>query len=165
MLMVMSTAAKEAVAQANEKRPAVRIIAFVPAGVQPKPQQRRDHVPNSLLQEAQDWECLADLERTLQFPSDVALTRLRPDVMILSGTARIVIMGELTVPQEENVEEAHERKKEKYEELVMQCEGCGWRAHCYPFEVGCRGFVASQQCLFSIAWVLLERRRGECVRG
>ena len=64
VLTVMSTAAKEAVAQANkEKRPAVRNIAFVPAGAQPKLQPRRDHGPNSLLQEAQDWECLVDLTR------------------------------------------------------------------------------------------------------
>ena len=42
-------------------------------------------------------------------------------------------MGELTVPWEDNVEEAHERKKEKYEKLVMQCEEHGWRVHCYPF--------------------------------
>ena len=78
VLTVMSTAAKEAVAQANkEKRPVVRHIAFVPAGAQPKLQQKRDHGPNSLLQESQDWEYLVDLERALQFPSDVALTRLR----------------------------------------------------------------------------------------
>ena len=69
VLTVMSTAAKQAVAQANkEKRPAVRNIAFVPAGAQPKLQQRRDHGPNSLLQEAQDWECLVDLERACSFP-------------------------------------------------------------------------------------------------
>ena len=78
----------------------------------------------------------------MQFPSYVVLTMLRPDVVILSRTARIVIMGELTVPWEDNVEEAHDRKKEKYEELVMQYKEHGWRAHCYPFEVGCRLFVA-----------------------
>ena len=55
----------------------------------------------------------------------MALTMLRPDVVILSRTARIVIMSELTVPWEDNVEEAHERKKEKYEQLVMQCEEHG----------------------------------------
>ena len=40
----MSTAAKEAVAQANkEERPTVRGITFVPAGAQPTLQQRKDH--------------------------------------------------------------------------------------------------------------------------
>ena len=159
MLTVMSTAAKEAVAPANkEKRPAVRHIAFVPAGVQPKLQQRRDHVPNSLLQEAQDRECLVDLESDLQFPSDMALTRHRPD----SRTARIVIMGELTVPWEDNVEEAHERKKGKYEELV-QCEECRCRVHCYAFEVGCRGFVAQSPLSFlHCLGVVGEEKRTVC---
>ena len=47
-LTVMSTESKEAVTQANKKkRPAVRNIAFVPTGAQPKLQQRRDHGPNS----------------------------------------------------------------------------------------------------------------------
>ena len=160
--IVMSTAAKEAVAKANkEKRPAVKGIVFVPAGTQPKLQQRRDHGPDSLLQEAQDWECLVDLERALQFLSIVALTKFRPDVVILSRVARILIMGELTVPWEDNVEEAHERKKEKYEELVMQSEECGWRAHCYPFEVGCRGFVAqpTMSFLHCLGVVGKEKRR------
>ena len=102
-----------------EKKSAVRHIAFVSAGAQHKLQQRRDHGPNSLLQEAQDWECLVNLERALQFPSDADLTGLRPDVVILSRAVRIVIIGGLTVPWEDNVEEAHERKMEKYEELVM----------------------------------------------
>ena len=64
---------------------------------------------------------MVDFERVQQFPSDVALTRLRPDVVILSRVARIVIMVQVTVPWEDNEEEAHERKKEKYEELVLQC--------------------------------------------
>ena len=140
MLTVKSTVAKVAVV--------VRSITFVLDSAQSKLQQRGDHQPNSLLHEAQDWECLVEPERLLQFPNDVALTRLRPDVMILSIAARIVIMGELTVPWEVHMEEAHERKKEKYEELVMQCEDHGWRAHCYPFEVWCREFVAQSTMSF-----------------
>ena len=66
----------------------MRCTAFVPKGAQPKIQQRTDHGPNSLLQEAQNWECLVDIERALQFPSDVALTILRPDVMILSKSSQ-----------------------------------------------------------------------------
>ena len=48
VLTVMSTEAKEAVVQDNkEKGPAVRCIAFVSTGAQPKLKQRRDHGPNS----------------------------------------------------------------------------------------------------------------------
>ena len=87
-----------------------------------------------------------------------------PDVVILSRVARIIIMGELTVPWEDNVEEVHERKKEKYEKLVMQCgEGCQ-RAISYPFEVGCRGFAVQSMMSFPCCFGVV-RRRGECVRG
>ena len=106
-----------------------------------------------------------DLERTLQFPSDVTLTRLRPDVVILSRAARIVIMDELTVPWEDIVEGVHERKKEKYEELVSSVSSMGGGPTVIPLRWGAEGLLHSQQCLFSVAWVLLEKRRGECVRG
>ncbi|KAK7930596.1 hypothetical protein WMY93_006991 [Mugilogobius chulae] len=50
-------------------------------------------------------------------------------------------MLELTVPWEERMEEANERKSDKYEELKSNCQNRGWRAKCWPVEVGCRGFV------------------------
>ncbi|KAI8498013.1 hypothetical protein Bbelb_239570 [Branchiostoma belcheri] len=53
------------------------------------------------------------------------------------------MLGELTVPWEDNVEEAYERKLTKYGELLAVCRDRGWKAACYPVEVGCRGFVAS----------------------
>ena len=149
MLTVMSTAAKETVGQANkEKRPAVRCIAFVPAGAQPKLLQRRIMGQIAFCWKLRTRSVWVDLESALQFPSDVALTGLRPDVVILSRVARIVIMGDLTVVWEDNEKEAHERKKEKYEELVMQCREHGWRAHCYPLEVGCRGLIAQSTMSF-----------------
>ena len=51
--------------------------------------------------------------------------------MITSRAAKAVIMGELTVPWEDNIQEAFERKKEKYEELRLQCSERGWRAYCF----------------------------------
>ena len=61
-----------------------------------------------------------------QFPSDILLTRLRPDLVLVSRSTKVGILGELTVPWEDNVEEAYERKYEKYEELILQCEERGW---------------------------------------
>ena len=49
---------------------------------------------------------------------------------------------ELTVPYEERVDEAHERKRLKYQELVEQCQDKEWKTWCFPVEVGCRGFPA-----------------------
>ncbi len=83
-----------------------------------------------------------------------------PDVVITSRAARVVIMGELTVPWEDNVQDAYERKKEKYEELRLQCTERGWRAHCFPFEVSCRGFIAQS----TIAFLRSLGIGGQCMR-
>ena len=48
---------------------------------------------------------------------------------------------ELTVPWEENGEEAHERKKNRYETLRADCVEKGWIWHVIPIEVGYRGFL------------------------
>ena len=45
-----------------------------------------------------------------------------PDIVMWSNTVKRVIIVELTVPSEENMEEACERKKLCYENLRMECE-------------------------------------------
>ena len=49
---------------------------------------------------------------------------------------------ELKVPWEDRVQEAYERKKAKYAELLEEAAQRGWRARLRPVEVGCCGFVA-----------------------
>ena len=44
------------------------------------------------------------------------------------------------------MEEAYERKREKYSLLVEECRSNGWRARCQPIEVGCRGFAGQSLC-------------------
>ena len=44
-------------------------------------------------------------------------------------------------PLEENREEAHERKKNRYETLRADCVEKDWIYHVIPIEVGCRGFI------------------------
>ena len=77
------------------------------------------------------------------FPEEISVTALRPDIIIWSEAGKEVIIGELTVPWEDNIDEAHERKLSKYTELAAECRDRGWKALCYPFEVGCRGFIAN----------------------
>ncbi|XP_035768510.1 soluble scavenger receptor cysteine-rich domain-containing protein SSC5D-like [Neolamprologus brichardi] len=55
-------------------------------------------------------------------------------------------MLELTVPWEERIEEANERKRGKYQELVQECRGRGWKTFYEPIEVGCRGFAGRSLC-------------------
>ncbi len=52
----------------------------------------------------------------------------------------------LTVPWEERIEEANERKRAKYQELVEECRERGWRTFYEPIEVGCRGFAGRSLC-------------------
>jgi len=39
------------------------------------------------------------------------------------------------------MEEAEERKRVKYRELVQDCRKNGWRTRCMPVEVGSQGFA------------------------
>ena len=96
----------------------------------------------NILTAAKDWEVTSDLGGEGTFPSEIAITNLRPDVVIWSASQRQVILGELTVPWEDNMEEAYERKYTRYADLMTDCKRRGWSTSCYPFEIGCRGFVA-----------------------
>ena len=83
---------------------------------------------------------MADVGKQLKFPPEVAITTSRPDIALWSVKTRQVVLIELTVPWEERMEDAHQRKRLKYQELVMECQDNRWRAWCMPVEVGCWGF-------------------------
>ena len=68
-------------------------------------------------------------------------TTLRPDILLVSNSTKKVIIMELTVSWEDHLGEAHERKRTKYEHLVINCREQGSKARCMPIEAGCRGFV------------------------
>ncbi|KAJ8369267.1 hypothetical protein SKAU_G00092950 [Synaphobranchus kaupii] len=90
---------------------------------------------------ARDWKLLADLEQKLCFPSEIATTNLRPDLVLWSTSLCTVYIIELTVPWEDAVGEAYEGKRLKYAELAAGAEQHGWKAKVCPVEIGCRGFV------------------------
>ena len=113
-------------------------ITFVRAG------QKANHQPHSsggLLATARDWQLQVDLGRQLKFPANIATTSLRPDMVLTSESTKQVVLLELTVPWEDRIEEANERKRAKYMELISECRSNGWKARCEPVEIGCRGFA------------------------
>ncbi|CDR07751.1 unnamed protein product, partial [Oncorhynchus mykiss] len=67
---------------------------------------------------ARDWKMLVDIGQQLIFPPEIASTNLRPDMA--------VYIIELTVPWENSVEEAYERKKLRYTELAADATQRGW---------------------------------------
>ncbi|XP_038154112.1 uncharacterized protein LOC119791846 [Cyprinodon tularosa] len=132
------------IAHCKRLRPAKKAISFIRAGEGPPAVARVSS--SGLLAMAQDWELMADLGKQLKFPENVAITSLRPDVVLTSATSKQVVLLELTVPWEDRIEEANERKRAKYSDLVEQCRLNGWRARCEPIEVGCRGFAGQSLC-------------------
>jgi hypothetical protein len=111
-------------------------IHFVAAGEKKKASP--DRPPVGVLREEMNWEMKCDLDQQLRFPTEITQSNLRPDIVIWSSVRKLVLVIELTVPWEENVEEAYERKKLRYTDLAADCKEKGWRAIIYPVEVGCR---------------------------
>ncbi len=73
---------------------------------------------------------------------------LQPDLIIYSLKSKCVIIGEFTVPWEDNIDERNEYKRAKYQDLVSDIKARGWTVHCFPFEVGCRGFSTNSLYTF-----------------
>ena len=69
-------------------------------------------------------------------------TKKHPDLVIWSEEEKEVHLVELTVPHED-ISSAHDRKENRYEALVGECEEAGWKALHFPVEFGCRGYIAT----------------------
>ncbi|XP_061772124.1 uncharacterized protein LOC133562186 [Nerophis ophidion] len=143
VLKAIADAICRGVSHSKSLRP-VKSTAFIKAGEKSTPAAR--NTSSGLLATARDWELSVDLGKQLKFPDVVAKTTLRPDIVLTSVASKQVILLELTVPWEDRMEEANERKSAKYSQLVEECRSNGWRAMCRPVEVGCRGFVGKSLC-------------------
>ncbi|XP_069107314.1 uncharacterized protein [Argopecten irradians] len=86
---------------------------------------------------ARYWEMRADIQQRMGFPAKWLQHQSAP--MLWYGPAALS-MVELTVPWEDRMKEANERKQQKYQQLVEECQHRGWKTWCLPIEVGCRGF-------------------------
>ena len=138
MLRVIAEVISTGISISKHQQPTRQSIAFVRAGEEP---QQRCSQAGGLLATARDWQLKVDLGKQLKFPENIAVTTLRPDIVLVSEGTKQVVLLELTVPWEDRMEEAFERKRAKYEELASECRSRGWRTRCNPIEVGCRGFV------------------------
>ena len=115
-------------------------ISFVEEGKDPKV-RKATQATAKLFGDYTDWELLADINKKLVFPPHISVTSLRPDMVMWSNASQQVNLIELTVPWEDNLEEAHERKKTKYDALRDDCERNGWSCNVLPVEMGCRGYT------------------------
>jgi len=143
VLRVLAAALEEKrVQMSGRKQRRLRFVEFVKEGGKGK-RRGKSAIDEGLgiLASAGDWDLRVDLDRKLTFPEEITTTNQRPDIVILSAKTRQVVIMELTVPWEDRMEEAFERKAEKYNELKQSCIEKGWKTWYYPIEVGCRGFV------------------------
>ncbi|XP_065177134.1 uncharacterized protein LOC135806900 [Sycon ciliatum] len=111
-------------------------ISFCKAGEKPvRVQPRRKLVTTDLLSAASDWKLLVDsVSAKISFPSCVALTTLRPDIVLYSTSRRIVFWMELTVCAEDRFSVSNSRKDRRYADLADQCRANGWQVVSFSVE-------------------------------
>ena len=114
-------------------------IHFVKAG---KPPPKAKTNPTGILHLSSDWVLISDTGCNYIFPIHIALTELRPDVVIFSNFLRRVILLELTCPCEENMSSWHSTKLSKYGSLVEIIRNNNWSVDLFAVEVGARGFAS-----------------------
>lgn len=86
-------------------------------------------MPNSILGEATDWNLLVDsINCQVMFPPKIAITSLRPDLILWARNLWRVIIVEFTIPVVDNLQKVHAWMAEKYKDLIDQCQKNRWEA-------------------------------------
>lgn len=126
-------------------------VSFVKAGSYSSAKRSK---PTGLFHHASDWVILADLNEGFVFPGHIAITSLRPDIVIYSNCSKRIIIIELTCPCEENMGSWHSTKLSKYFPLVEVIRSNGWFPHLFAVEVGARGYSSRSLtcCLKSLGF-------------
>ena len=122
VLLNIGSATRCAVKQANNALTPAPYMKFINFVKEMDPVLVSTEKPGrGILTAANDWLLLIDLETQMMFPQEIALTDLRPDLVIWSRKANTSVIGELTVPWEDNIEVANEYKSDK--QIVRSCLG------------------------------------------
>lgn len=153
ILAVVVKAVRSIVVEVNAKKPYVRQAKrtgqqFVPEGHKVRTQSKRQpYRRESTIDHARDWEVLCDLrwERKagteFAFPHEVALTAMKPDLVVWSRSTKTCIVWELTAPLEENIARRHADKLAKYLKELTDNVNDGWELKIVCGEVGAKGWI------------------------
>ena len=115
-------------------------VSFVKGGKGKFHASSKTTVATGILYLANDWKLISDLGNGFVFPGHIAITALRPDVVIYSDVLKRIILIELTCPCEENMENWHVTKFCKYSGLIHIISSNGWTVDFFAVEVGASGY-------------------------
>ena len=112
----------------------------------------QEHIPSN-------YQIVSDIynDQPYNFPSVLAYTDLRPDLVTFSESDKQAILIELTVCCESSFQAAKERKESKYLELVEEVENNGYNVDLITLEVGSRGFMHVAGFLEQTVWLSKTR--------
>ena len=97
----------------------------------------------NLLGLGDNWKVSADLPGWRNdYPKIISSKGLRPDIVLFSKETSKVILVELTIPFESRLEQSHDYKTSKYEDLKKELEKEGLSVIVKAVEIGARGFIA-----------------------
>lgn len=95
-----------------------------------------------------NFELLADLPGKhagiTTIPIDVIITSQRPDIVFIDKPSKLIILVELSIPFELNIEATHQRKVERYKDLIQDIQESGYTVKYYPIEIGSRAFISKE---------------------
>ena len=131
----------------------VKIITPMKTGMEPvrfmeqgQKAKKKKKEKTGILDTASDWVVQVDLrKKQTHFSTHIITTTDRPDLVLYSDRAKVVVMIELTSPIEDNLEKWRVLKSTKYEKLAENIrEGGLWKPTVLTIEVGARGFAAKR---------------------
>ena len=118
----------------------INFINFVKEGKKPKTAPDKGFL--GIRHSASDWNLEFDLDGMLVVPVFLAVSTLRPNILIFwRSTEKVIIIG-LACPCEENMSQWHKEKSQKYYPLCCSIRSNGWSVYFYAIEVGAQGFCA-----------------------
>ena len=162
VLLVIAKAVEKAAEVANQESGESdegRHIHFVSEGGGTDQKAGRPQKRVKILQGGCNWKVESDLSGRLVFPVAAAITRLRPDLVIWSDAARVLIVGGTHRSMGRTHAGSKRAQENQARPLMTECAEKQWQVHCLPFEVGCRGFVGTSLMTFLHKLGITHRER------
>ena len=74
-------------------------------------------------------------------PTDIVITNQKPDLVIVNRESKEIVLFELSVPFEINISNTHQRKIDRYKNLISDIEESGYNVHYFAIEIGSRAYI------------------------